>query len=182
MIDPEPKLTSRVTASNPLLTSTAHFDLYPSVYEGPLQAFRSQDIWISEPMLTKYRRDWKTFAGDIYRHLPKAGVPLNVVDMVGDPVVIVLGAWGEIRMLHDQRGPRVLIRICVPEILGVALAFRLPDCPVTFALVMENIADANRRAHGIPKPVGPAAKPTPWRRRVYTTMQYLRLPPGKAWY
>lgn len=180
--DPMPSAPAPATASNPLNTSTAFFDLYPDINEGPLFRYRPKGIWISPVAIARAQRDWRMFAGDIRRNLTKAGVPLSTVDMIGDPVAIMLGDWGDIRMLQDERGPRVLIRICVPELMGVALSFRRPDLPATLDAVMENVCDACRRAHGLPKPTCAPRKPMTWKRRAYTMAELVSLPHGKAWY
>lgn len=180
--EPTPSTPVPASSANPLLTSTAFFDACPDIDEGPLSRFRSKRIWVSSAMIATTQRCWRMFAGDIRRNLPKAGVPVRTVEMLGDPVVIVLADWGDIRLIQDERGPRVLIRICRPELMGVALAFRDPDSPVTLDAVMWNIVDANSRAHGVMTPSRDSKKPSPWKRRVYTAIQYLSLPAGKAWH
>lgn len=178
----EPMRSDSAPSINPLSASTAFFDLYPDINEGPLFRYRPKGIWISPVAIARGQRDWRMFAGDIRRNLTKAGVPLSTVDMVGDPVAIMLGDWGDVRMLQDERGPRVLIRICVPELMGVALSFRRPEMPSTLNAVMENVVDACRRAHGIPKSTYAPRKPTTWTRRAYTIAELLNPPVGKTWY
>ncbi len=102
--------------------------------------------------------------------------------MIGDPVAIMLGTWGDVRILHDERATRVLIRICTPVLMGVVVSFENPFGPSVFPDVMEHICDAHARAHHLPLPSLIRKRPRVWKRREFTLLDVLEQPRGKGWY
>lgn len=174
---------TKVTAGNPLLTSTACFDLHPpELPRGRLSGICFRPNWRSLLTIATILNRWRSFAGDIRGSLRHCGIPLSEVDMVGEPVAIMLGTWGDVRLLHDERSTRVLIRTCTPVLTGAVVSFENPCGPTAFTEVMECICDAHARAHHLPVPRPSPRSPRVWKRREFTLLEVLEQPPEKTWY
>ncbi len=168
---------------NPLLTSTAFLDMVPrATPRSSLAMFRAKGLWKHPLTVAGVHNEWRFFAGDIRRSLRTCGILLSEVDMVGDPVAIMLGTWGDVRLVHDERGSRVIVRICTPAPRGVAISFDNPRSAETFPEVMMYICDAHARARRCPIVLPDHPRPGMWKRREFSGLDVLSLPPGKTWY
>lgn len=171
---------TEVATGNPLLTSTAFFDLLPpELPRGRCSGIRFRPNWQHPITIATILNRWQSFAGDIRGSLHHCAIPLSEIDMIGDPVAIMLGTWGEVRLLHDERATRVLIRICTPVLMGVVVSFENPNGPGAFPEVMDRICDAHARAHHLPQSL---KRPRVWKRREFTLLEVLEQPRGKGWY
>lgn len=180
--EPMPPVHAPAPPTNPLSASTAFFDLRVDGSEDPLYRGMGSWAWNTSAVQSAYRSDWRHFTTEIYCNLDKVGVPLGSVRLSDDLDVIQLNDWGEIRLICDDHGPRVLIRICVPKVIGVVVPFLRPDRPETLDRIMESVRNARRRAQGLSRPIRPATSPTTWTRYNMFWHGYICVSELVGWY
>lgn len=183
-VEPEPMPFDPMAdlLARPLYTSTALFDLCPDRSRDPLCRDVPIEIWASERIRGAYRRDWHRYVDEIHRNLPAVGVALRTVKIVDFPSVILLGRWGDIRLISDDRGPRILIRICVPTLMGAVVSFQNPDFAATFDRIMEHVRHARCRSRGASKPTCTPSRPTTWKGRIFPMDGEIAVSEALGWY
>jgi hypothetical protein len=104
----------------PLYKSTVLFDLLPDAVDD-LGRPRISPMRKSKRLTDKVRRAWELMGIDIVFSMARLGIPRKTIALDGSPMIISLSDWGDIRLVHDCHGARVLIRACSPVLIGSAV-------------------------------------------------------------
>ena len=113
-------LLAMTISHNSLSTNSTHLDLVPEEPFRPPSIFSNQILYSSESV----QWGWNVMAKAIRRALPHIGMPTGRYVITGDPAVIELDDWGDVHLVMDRRGPRVITRICMPGFSADAVWYR----------------------------------------------------------
>lgn len=105
---------------NSLRTNPTHLDLVPEEPFRPPSIFSKQIFYLHETV----QWGWNIMSKAIRRALPSIGMPMGRYVITGDPAVIELDDWGDVHLVMDRRGPRVITRICTPGLSADAVWYR----------------------------------------------------------
>lgn len=120
---------------NPLRGDPAFLSIIPDEPFAPPRRYGNGIYYYRPDVL----REWSLLVHDVRRALPLIGLPEGRYVFRGDPATIELDDWGDVQLVADTRGPRVIIRICTPRLAGDAVWFRSTNLGETLNGVMYGI-------------------------------------------